>query len=531
MKFRIYAALLLLAVSLGGCKKWLDINSDPANPQIGTAEVLLPPIQFQMANNVANDYRFLFKYIQNWGAQAANNIYDMHGYEAASDNAGSIWRMVYVNLGLNLEQMIKDAQENGKWTYAGIGYAIKAWAFQIATDYHGPIILDQAFDTTRLFFNYQDQPEVYEKVREWAHTALYCLDQEDALDYTAVLAGATGDQIYKGDRVKWRKFVHALLALQFSHLRNKSGYLEEYADSVIHHADLAFSSAADDATVFFNASNTAESNLFGVSQGLISSTVTANINMGRIGQPIVSLLTGGVRGTPATNPKTSLDPRLSRMINYSPSDSVYRGVTLTQGDPATTKRVPHVLGSVAAPYPGKYLFADKARFPIMSYSQVQFAKAEALFVQGLTTEAHAAYLNGINGHMEFVNLYGRIAGTGTAPAITTAEITAYTTSSEVAQTGAELTIADIMSQKYIAQWGWAGLEQWNDLRKYHYDTAVFKNLFHYELENIYASNQGKLAYRVRPRYNSEYIWNREELAKWGGLDEDYNTKELWFSLP
>jgi hypothetical protein len=299
---------------------------------------------------------------------------------------------------------------------------------------------------------------------------------------------------------------------------------------VVTYANLSFTSAADDDTVFFNASNTAESNIFGTSAGLISSTVTANINMGRIGQPIVSLLTGGVRGTPAVDPTTSTDPRLSRMINPSP-DGIYRGVTPTMGDPATVKRVPHVLGSVAAPYPGKFLFADKARFPIMSYSQIQFAKAEALFIQDLDADAHAAYLNGIKGHMEFVNLYGRIQGTGTAPAITAGEITAYTTSTEVAQTPAELTIADIMSQKYIAQWGWAGLEQWNDLRKYHYDTAVFKNLFFYNNENLYPSNEGQLAYRFRPRYNSEYVWNREELAKWGGLEENYNTKELWFSLP
>src|SRR5262245_46609230 len=104
---RIYISILALLVLItGGCKKWLDINTDPANTQVGSAEVLLSPIEFQMANNLATDYRMLFKYVQYWGSQAADNVYDMHGYEA-NDNGGSIWRMTYVNLGPNLELMIQ----------------------------------------------------------------------------------------------------------------------------------------------------------------------------------------------------------------------------------------------------------------------------------------------------------------------------------------------------------------------------------------------------------------------------------------
>ncbi|WP_254500399.1 hypothetical protein, partial [Salmonella enterica] len=58
----------------------------------------------------------------------------------------------------------------------------------------------------------------------------------------------------------------------------------------------------------------------------------------------------------------------------------------TQGDQATVKTIPSVLGSVAStassPFPGKYIFANAARFPIMGYAQLQFAKSEALFLKG-----------------------------------------------------------------------------------------------------------------------------------------------------
>lgn len=520
-KILIIAALVFSSV---GCKKWLDVNTDPANPQVGTGEVLISPITYQMANNIQNDSRFLFKYVQFWGGQAAatDADWEKHGYQAASDNAGSIWRMTYINLGTNLELMIKDGEENNKWSFAGIGYAIKAWAFQITTDYHGPIILDQAFDKTRLTFNYQDQEEVYERVRQWCHIALDYLDRPDGKDYTSVLAGPSGDLVYGGDRAKWKKFVYGVLAQQFSHLVNKPQFLTSYADSVVKYTDLSFANATEDATVYFNASNAAESNGFGPNPGLITSVL-----YGRITKPIVTLLTGGVRGIPPVNPTTSVDPRLTRMINPKPG-GVYEGTEVTVGDVNTTKTIPHVLGSVAAPYPSKYIFADKARFPLISYSQLQFAKAEALFLKGQLASAYTAYLNGIDGHMQFINLYGLNGGGAT---ITAAQITAYKASSEVAQNSASLTLSDIMQQKYIAQWGWAGVEQWCDLRKYHYDPLIFTAYDQLVGNEISSLNNGSYAYRVRPRFNSEYVWNRDELAVWGGLDIDYHTKELWFSLP
>ena len=48
---------------------------------------------------------------------------------------------------------------------------------------------------------------------------------------------------------------------------------------------------------------------------------------------------------------------------------------------------------------------------------------------------------------------------------------------------------------------------------------------------IPAANNGKLAYRIRPRFNSEYVWNLDELIRIGGPAADYHTKEMWFSIP
>lgn len=532
MKYHKIIIFALVLLGTTSCKKWLDVNSDPATPQKAKAEYLLSPIIYQMANNTATDNRIIFKYTQDMFGQDITSFttaWEKHGYQTNSDIGGSMWRMVYLNFGPNLEDMIKDAEATNKWTYAGIGYAIKAWGFQLLTDAHGPVILDEAF-REQLQFKYQDQPEVYARVREWSQKALECFTKTDEVGVSVLLAGVSGDQMYKGDRVKWRKFIYGLLAQQYSHLVNKVEFRTQYADSVVKYVDLSFSAATDDATINFAGATGADSNPFSQNFGMYTVTATTAPTYGRVSQNIVSLLTGGIRGTAAIDPKTSTDPRLTRMINPVPSTGVYRGAFPFNG----TATTPHILGAlsgtVLAPFPGKYLYANAARYPIMSYAQLQFAKAEALWWKGNANGAFTAYVNGIKGHMDFINLYGR-NGNPAAPVITQVEIDDYLKTTEVAQNSASLTISDIMQQKYIAQWGWAGMEQWSDLRKYHYSSSVYRTYKQLETGDFYDRNLGRYAYRLRPRYASEYIWNRDELEKWGGLYGNYHTFETWSNLP
>lgn len=81
-----------------------------------------------------------------------------------------------------------------------------------------------------------------------------------------------------------------------------------------------------------------------------------------------------------------------------------------------------------------------------------------------------------------------------------------------------------MGQKYVALWPWGAIETWSDLRKHHYDFTIFTQ-YHAITNLMY----GDYAYRLRPRYYSEFSWNRLELERWGGLDSDYGVKKIWFA--
>jgi hypothetical protein len=533
----------LLLTGVVSCKKQLDINTDPNAPQFIPAEALMPSILTQMARGIQYDGAYLGRYIQNWHSGNAGDVFDRHGWTipaAFEDPAGEIWRMAYYAIGKNLNQMIDDGIQKTKWDYAGAGSAIKAWVWQTTTDYHGEIILKEAFKDDKFRFNYDSQEEVYAEVRRLCYQALELLNRTDGLVSQSNLA--KGDIVYNGDRSKWIKFVYGLLARHHQHLSNKAVYK---ADSVIYYANLAINANADDFLVPFTGSSSTNANFYGSSV-----TLTTGFDRNRQSRFIVNLLDGTTFA--GNTAGANRDPRMKMMLSRSGDSSGttnggFRGVVAANGDPfiASTsgananKRVAllwgdALYGSRPGPNIGKYLFKDDARFPIMTNAEMQFLKAEAYWKNGEKDKALTAYRAGISAHLTFVTTFTQNPAVA-ANTITTAERNAYLANTTlVKNTMTNLTLQDIMLQKYIALWGWGFVETWVDMRRYHYTDEnggdqVYKG-FNFPA-SFFQDNGEKPAYRFRPRWNSEFIWNKPALESIGALNPDYHTYEMWFSKP
>ncbi|WP_395805656.1 SusD/RagB family nutrient-binding outer membrane lipoprotein, partial [Daejeonella sp.] len=247
------------------------------------------------------------------------------------------------------------------------------------------------------------------------------------------------------------------------------------------------------------------------------------------------LIVGLLDGTYLTGtPGSVIDPRRNNMITAS-VDGTFRGTNPGSSDPGTValkNQIPNPWGSLASANPGagqgKYIFKDDAGFPIMTFAEMQFIKAEAAFRAGNPGLALTAYQAGIGASIDFVSSVG--------PVITPAAKAAYLASDAVKKTAATLTLADIMLQKYLALYGYGFVETWNDLRKYNYNVGDAKgnnpyvNAFFFPT-SFFADNGGKPAQRTRPRYNSEYLWNVEALKKIGADKVDYHTYKMWFTEP
>ncbi|GAC1516292.1 MAG: SusD/RagB family nutrient-binding outer membrane lipoprotein [Gemmatimonadaceae bacterium] len=521
----IRATLLMGFASLGmGCRDFLDVNTNPNAPQAVSANLYLAPMLHWMVTSPQYDGRFVGRYTQNWiyadPGLTFPTTWDRMGYDPSSDNGAQQWRDVYWSLGQNLIDMNAKAQAEQRWDLLGVGQVLKAWGWQALTDLHGEIIVKEAIDQTKFSFNYDSQDYAYQEVQKLLKRAIELLQRSDGAVDQAYLAKT--DKIYNGDRAKWLKLAYGMLALNLNHYSNKASYSP--AD-IIAAVDKSFASNADDALLTYPNTNNDDINFLGRSRG--------NFQLYRQTQFVVNLMNGTQFGG-------VVDPRLSRMLSPSP-DGQYRGLDnnvagfggLTAAErPNNFYGYPGIGG---LQMPGRYLFDNKAKMPAMTYSQLQFIKAEAAYRLGDKATALTAYLNAIRSHIDFVN--ARNADNGQTPTqITAAERDAFLTSPEIAPSVAGLTLSHIMSQKYIAQWGWGHNETWMDLRRYHYtdiDPASAKQVFlgFTPPTSLYADNGGKVVQRIRPRYNSEYVWNRPGLAAIGGLDLAYHVKPLWITQP
>ena len=245
-------SLLVLGAS---CNEYLDINEDPSFPQVAAGYAILPPVLQQMVRGETFDSRFTAQYVQYWGSSAAGNTYDRHGYAAGSDAQGEKWRQHYWAIGQNIDLMIKEGEENNRWDYVGAAKAIRAWSWQSTTDYHGEMILKQAFEPNRYVFDYDTQEEVYAEVRRLCEEAIKELSRTD---YNKSLN--RGDLVYRGDTDKWVRFTYAVLARNAHHISNKASYSP---DKVIEYVDKSFRNNADNFDVPHAGTNTTDGNFYG----------------------------------------------------------------------------------------------------------------------------------------------------------------------------------------------------------------------------------------------------------------------------
>jgi hypothetical protein len=517
----IFGCIVILGL-LGttSCKKYLDeAYKNPNLPTYAKPEFVLQAAISNMHRGVGFDARTIGMITQNFASVIGTNNWERHGYIPSSDVGAETWRTLYWSFGYNLIDMIDSSQITGKFDYIAAAYTLFSWGWMSVADIHGEIPVVQAFEKGRLSFEYDEQNVAYEYAMRYT---------DSALKYWALAADmskptlAEGDLwFYGGNQTKWKKFTYGIKARLFHRYFFKSNYS---ADSVIKYSDLAMSSSADDAMISFNLAfpDVTARNFYGPSRN--------NLGGFRIGEFPVKLMNG------TTYPGV-VDPRMKFIMRPS-DDGIYRGIPCNlTANLTSTQAVWGFWGTTAAnsttaPAGGsdtgsRTFFKNDAKWPMMTYSEMQFLKAEAAFKKGDKTTAYNAYKNGINGHFDMLATY-----TGYIP-ISAADRTAFTTNPAIVPaTAADLTMSLIMCQKYISLWGWGIIENWVDMRRYGYDEVnIYPGYTRLPLTQLYPDNGGKLCERIRPRYNSEYLWNSEALTKVGGFQPDYHTKKVWFTLP
>ena len=541
--FKNLLALSALLILVASCSKKIDEAYKNPNYDVKVApETLMPQIVASMAGNYGghgpmNDIRYIGAYVQNFAFAGTQSNFDKMGY-TNTDVAQSFWRSHYYDIGQNNVKMIEWALENKQWELAGVGKAIFAWSWLTLTDYHGEVILKDAFNTDLITFKYDTQEEVYMHARKLSFEALDLLNKTGENGSQAALA--KGDAfLYGGNVARWKKFVYGVLARTHHHLTNKASYK---ADSVLYYTNLAMKETSDDALVKFAATSvSATNNFFGPFRNNLGGATVASPTAIRQSAFIADLMSG-------LNPTFSgvADPRAIYLLRKN-SNGTFKGVEPIKGQtvmaaadrPESFHGLSQASGTVntapATDVNCRFIFRNNAPFPVMTASEMAFMRAEAAFIKGDKAAALAAYKDGISKHFDLL-MANYNTNVPTADLLTTATRDAFLANTAVVPASANsLTLPMIMLQKYIALWGHGTEETWVDMRRYHYTdkdangVQVYTGFTVPSATDLFPDNGSKLVYRMRPRFNSEYVWNINELNRIGATTIDYHTKEMWFS--
>ncbi len=240
---------------------------------------------------------------------------------------------------------------------------------------------------------------------------------------------------------------------------------------------------------------------------------------------------------------------------------------------------------------GRWLYRNDADLIVMVASEMQFCLAETYWKKGDKASALAAFKKAVELDVEFTGMHlapGAPQETGVdkngnitykqgganpgGDVVTKAaynQLAAeYIAGPYVAgMTEAEFELSHIMLQKFVSLYPYGAIEVWTDMRKYHYDidfngevptfgdgydlttvtqkmdsdpTKVYKGFYlgpaqvEYRKSPWHADNNGSPCYRIRPRYNSEYMWNKaslDALKPISGNAPNYQCSIPWFAYP
>jgi hypothetical protein len=242
------------------------------------------------------------------------------------------------------------------------------------------------------------------------------------------------DYIYNGDLAKWLKAAYAIRARYFLHLSNKQPGLLSTAAS---EAEKAFESNADDLQLLY------EEQVPNPWFGFVGNAVN------KIMRPS-AYITDLLAGDGAFDIQ---DPRLPFYMTLNTGATEYNGV------------VPGAL--IGGNFDGNVNLTastwhtrNVAPIQFITYAEVQFILAEALLTNN-PTAAYDAYLEGIEASMRKVG-------------VAEDAIADFITSPEIAVGSGNLTISEVMLQKYAALY--LQMETWTDMRRYQYDPQVYVGL-------------------------------------------------------
>ncbi|HZJ20421.1 MAG TPA: SusD/RagB family nutrient-binding outer membrane lipoprotein [Pricia sp.] len=199
-KSTLYLSICLLLFSAGCTEDFEEINQNPNFASQASPDLLLPGVLRQMAYNWGNQgWEEGFTVVQ-YGARLQFTSGDRYNWSPTNNP----YFDAYDGL-RDIENIIRDSKDNpDAKNYYGVALIVKSWIYSYLTDAYGDVPYTDAtkgLSEDNITPAFTPQAEIYDGMLADLKTA------------NGLLTGAeniSGDILYGGDVVKWRKFSNSL---------------------------------------------------------------------------------------------------------------------------------------------------------------------------------------------------------------------------------------------------------------------------------------------------------------------------------
>ncbi len=432
---------LIGTIGFSGCKKFLDVNTNPNNPDTASPNLLLPTVEAAIGQVVGNGLQITGNfYAQYWTQNPnASQYKSIDRYAQTSTFYDGVWSNIYRKALVNAQLIIDSKTANIQYTQ-GIAYLLKAYTFQLATDAFGDIPLSEALHGSD-FRNpkYEAQQTVYDSIFTYVDKGVALLNAKNAT------SPGSQDLIFQGDVNQWKAFANTLKLKAYLRISTKDAAKAKAGITALYQTNPVF--LTKDAAIQYTSTGGNENPLY---NEMVALGKTPNI--------VAS-------ATAVLAFRRNNDPRLTKFYDKIPSD-------------ATTDTIAYIMqGSylqnsnkkVSLPTP---LVAANPNNPASATVPVKlFSTAESYFIQA---EAVARSL-GATG--DITNLFTKgVTASFTATGLTVGDATVYigsaTDANIIGATTPDAKVKLIITQKYYAMTGLQGFEAWTEYRRTGYPTFL-----------------------------------------------------------
>lgn len=371
----IFTGILLAGTLAVSCTPFDELNTDPVRLNTANPGAFLNPVLYNISSYNWMRYNdYTFPLMQSKVSTSSTNGV---GWYNISDGAGDgTWSTYYRWLN-NIEEIYKGSIQLNEPNYRAVALTLRSWIYQMLADSFGDVPMTEACRGDEQLYTpkYDTQKEIYKAIIDSLDTANKLFDTKTGLKYnpgSELLYGTSDTEI--AGTLKWKKFcnslrLRALLRIAEVEEFNAKAEIKKMIDNPATYP--VFESNDDDAMLSISGVAPEEAPLTRP-QDFTSYIVLSEFFV--------------------NNLKAWSDPRLPIFASKATNE----GVSDYVGIPSGYAIAPTLTGSS----PNQGICKAPMKLAMMTYSEVEFIKAE-LALKGIAgANAESAYKKGVQASIE-----------------------------------------------------------------------------------------------------------------------------------